>query len=256
MVRLLFLGTGTSYGVPMIGCDCAVCRSDDPRNRRTRASALVRVDDAALLIDTATELRAQALRAGLSRIDAVLYTHCHADHLHGIDDLRSFSERRREPIPTFGNEETVAFIRSNYAYIFEDTAFRLGWGIPRLDLRVMHGPTDVAGVRVTPVPVRHGRRMILGYRVGNLAYLTDCNGIPDASLPLLEGLDALVLDGLRHRPHPTHFNIEQALETIERLRPARAWLTHLTHDVDHAEVEAGLPEHVRLACDGLEIAST
>ena len=253
MIRLLFLGSGTSYGVPMIGCDCDVCRSGDPRNTRTRASVLIRAGDAAILIDSSTDLRAQALGCGLAEIDAVLYTHSHADHLHGIDDLRSFSGRRRQPLPAYGDAQTVEFIRRNYAYIFNDAGFRLGWGIPRLELHVIDGPTDVAGVRVLPVPILHGRRTILGFRVGRLAYLTDCSGIPESSMPLLEGLHTLVLDGLRLRPHPTHFNIAQALAAIETIGPERAYLTHLTHNVDHAAVEAALPARVRLAYDGLEL---
>jgi len=252
-VRLLFLGTGTSYGVPMIGCDCAVCRSGDPRNRRTRASVLVRTSQGAILIDTATELREQALRYGVKRVDAILYTHSHADHLHGIDDIRSFSGRARKPIPVYGDEDTISFIRKNYGYIFSDPLFRLGWGIPRLELEVIREPTRICGVRVVPVPLLHGRRLILGYRIGDLAYLTDCSAIPDGSWKLLEGLHTLVIDALRPRPHPTHFCISEALEVTERLRPGVAYFTHLTHNVDHATMEATLPDHVRLAYDGLEI---
>jgi len=250
---LLILGSGTSYGVPMIGCGCAVCRSKDRRNRRTRASALIRVGGRAILIDSSTDLRTQALRHGIRDVDAVLYTHHHADHLHGIDDLRSFSARRRRPLPAYGDARTISFIREHYAYIFDDVRFQLGWGIPRLELRPIDGPVTVCGVEVIPVPLLHGRLPVLGYRVGGVAYLTDCNGIPDGSWALLRGLDALVIDGLRPEPHSTHFCIAEALDVIGRLRPRRAWLTHLTHDVDHAAVEATLPDHVRLAYDGLGI---
>ena len=252
-IRLLFLGSGTSYGVPMIGCDCAVCRSADPRDKRTRASALVRAGEKNILIDSSTDLRAQALRHNIRHVDAVLYTHSHADHLHGIDDLRSFSRRARKPIPAYGDAHTVSVIREHYAYIFEDKEFTLGWGIPRLELRVIRSPSAICGVRVTPVPLLHGQRVILGYRIGGLAYLTDCSEIPEESLPLLKGLDMLVIDALRPRPHPTHFSIPEALQTIERLSPRRAYLTHMTHNVEHAATEATLPENVHLAYDGLEI---
>ena len=252
-IRLLFLGSGTSYGVPVIGCDCPVCRSDDSRNRRTRASVLVEAAGTRILIDTATELREQALRHRLETVDAVLYTHSHADHLHGIDDLRSFSGRVRRPIPVYGDAYTTSFIKTHYEYIFRDPDFRLGWGIPRLDLRAIAGLTRVGNVDVLPVPLFHGRRLILGYRMGGLAYLTDCSGIPDASWPLLENLDTLVLDALREQPHATHFSISEALEVVSRLAPRRAYFTHLSHDVDHAAMEARLPDSVRLAYDGLEL---
>lgn len=250
---LLILGSGTSYGVPMIGCDCAVCRSPDPRNKRTRASALVRIEDTSFLIDTSTDLRAQALRHGIREVDAVLYTHSHADHLHGIDDLRSFSARRRRPVPAYGDARTMSFIRQHYGYIFSDVRFELGWGIPRIELHVIEGPTLICGVEVIPVPLVHGGRPVLGYRIGSMAYLTDCNGIPPSSWPLLDGLEVLVIDGLRPRPQPTHFCISEALDVVARLHPRRAWITHLTHDVEHAAVEATLPDGVRLAYDGLEV---
>jgi len=253
MLRLLFLGSGTSYGVPMIGCDCDVCRSDDPRDNRTRASVLVRVGEQAILIDTSTDLRAQALRHDIRRVDAILFTHSHADHVHGIDETRRFSGLRQAPIPAFGDARTVAHIRKSYAYIFADRAFRLGWGIPRLDLQVMDGPAEICGTMVTPVPILHGRSAILGYRIGALAYLTDCSGIPDASLPLLQGLDTLVLDALRPKPHPTHFCLSQAIEAVAALRPRRAYFTHLTHNVSHAEIDASLPDSIHLAYDGLDI---
>jgi phosphoribosyl 1,2-cyclic phosphate phosphodiesterase len=252
-MELLFLGSGTSYGVPMIGCDCDVCTSDDPRNTRTRASALVQTDGGAILLDSSTELRMQALREGVGHIDAVLYTHSHADHLHGIDDLRSFSGRSRQAIPTYGDAQTIGFIQTNYAYIFNDSAMRLGWGIPRLELHVADAPFDLCGVRVTPVPIMHGSRTILGYRIGDLAYLTDCSGIPESSFPLLQGLHTLILDGLRPEPHPTHFHIAAALDAIARINPKQAYLTHLTHNIDHAPMESTLPDGVRLAYDGLRV---
>jgi phosphoribosyl 1,2-cyclic phosphate phosphodiesterase len=236
----------------MIGCRCPVCRSTDPRNQRTRCSALVSVGAVTLLIDTSTDLRAQALRHGLDRVDAVLYTHTHADHLHGIDDLRSFTLKQRQPLPCYGAAETLRQIQERYPYIFGDPELRQRWSIPRLDLRELRGPVDIFGVHVVPVPLLHGRLPIYGFRIGRLAYLTDCSGIPPASWALLEGLHTLVIDGLRPQPHETHFNIEQALAVIARLRPAQAFLTHLTHDVDHGPTEALLPAGVRLAYDGMQ----
>ena len=253
MTDVLILGSGTSHGVPIIGCDCPVCRSHHPRNKRTRPSVLIRAPGGAILVDTATDLRAQALQHSLRRIDALLYTHSHADHLHGIDDLRSFSHARQAPIPTYADAHTLNFIRSHYEYIFDDKEYRLGWGIPRLDLRVIEKPTPICGLDVIPIPVLHGDQTILAYRLGKFAYVTDCSAIPERSRPLLRNLHTLILDGLRHKPHPTHFNITQAVEAIEVLRPQRAYLTHLTHDVDHPAVEPTLPPHVHLAYDGLEL---
>jgi phosphoribosyl 1,2-cyclic phosphate phosphodiesterase len=237
----------------MIGCRCPVCRSTDPRNQRTRSSAVVTVDAVTLLIDTSTDLRTQALRHGVDRVDAVLYTHTHADHLHGIDDLRSFTLRQRQPLPCYGNAETIRVIRDRYPYIFADPECLLRWSIPRLELRELRGPVSLGGVEVVPVPLLHGRLPIYGFRIGRLAYLTDCSEIPYASWALLEGLHTLVIDGLRPQPHETHFSIAQALEVVARLRPAQAFLTHLTHDVDHGPTEAQLPPGVRLAYDGLRV---
>jgi len=252
-MRLTFLGTGTSYGVPMIGCDCPVCRSDDPRDRRTRASALVKAPAGNILIDTATDLREQALRNNVTRVDAILFTHSHADHLHGIDDVRRFSGMRRKAIPAYGDAETLAYIARSHGYIFSDPEFRLGWGIPRIEINEIAEPTPICGATVIPVPILHGERTILGYRIGGLAYLTDCSAVPEASAVLLRGLDTLVLDALRRRPHPTHFSLSEAVDVIERLKPRRAYLTHMAHDLGHAATEAVLPDHIRLAYDGLEI---
>jgi len=254
MIRLLFLGSGTSYGVPVIGCDCEVCRADDPRDKRTRASALLRVGERSILIDSATDLRAQALRNDIRRVDAILFTHSHADHLHGIDDLRRFSALQRAAIPAYGDSGTLEHIRKSHAYIFTDPEFRLGWGIPRLTLQTIEKPAEICGTTVTPVPILHGDRTILGYRLDGLAYLTDCSGLPDDSLPLLEGVDTLVVDALRHKPHATHLSLSEALEVVARLRPRRAYFTHISHDLGHAATEDDLPENIRLAYDGLEIA--
>ena len=252
-MRLLFLGSGTSHGVPVIGCDCEVCRSDDQRNKRTRASALVHLGKKTILIDTATELRQQVLRHDVRRVDAILFTHPHADHIHGIDDIRMFSAMQKAFIPAFANDYTIEQIKKRCYYIFGDTDFRLGWGIPRIDLRPIEGPTEICGTVVTPIPLAHGRCPVLGYRIGGLAYLTDFKEPAEDSWSLLERLDTLVVDALRHKSHPTHLSVSEALEFVERVKPRRAYLTHIAHDLDHAATEAALPPHVRLAYDGLEI---
>jgi phosphoribosyl 1,2-cyclic phosphate phosphodiesterase len=248
-MRVTILGSGTSSGVPVIGCECAVCSSPDPRNRRTRASALVAVPGGNLLLDTATDLRFQALREGLGRVDAVLFTHAHADHLHGIDDLRLFNLRRGGTIPCYANHDTLERLRAYLRYIFDGEEGE-SWR-PALSLTEVDGPFEVLGARVVPVPLWHGRTPVLGYRLGGFAYLTDANRIPEESWPLLYGLDVLVLDALRQKPHPTHFSLAEALEVAARLRPRRTLLTHLAHTVDHARVSVGLPSGVELAYDGL-----
>lgn len=252
-MQLLFLGTGTSFGVPMIGCDCDVCRSNDPHNKRTRASVLMKWDDASVLVDTSVDLRAQALRHGIDHIDAILFTHAHADHVHGMDDVRAFSARQRHFIPAHTNTRAAKWIRAQYAYAFDDTDFTLGWGVPRVELHEIAGPTRVCGTLVTPVPIQHGARTIYGYRVGRLAYLTDCSGLPEASLPLLENLHTLVLGALRHEPHPTHFSLSEAIEAAGRIGPHRTFFTHVGHNLDHAATEAELPDGMHLAYDGLEL---
>jgi phosphoribosyl 1,2-cyclic phosphate phosphodiesterase len=250
-MRVTMLGTGTSHGVPVIACDCPVCTSPDPRNRRTRASAVVQSNGATLLLDTATELRLQVLREGIRRVDAVLYTHYHADHVSGIDDLKAFNAVLGGPLPCYGNASTEASLRERYAFAFAGTPW-IG-AIPHLTFEVASEPFDVFGLRLTPVPLIHGRIMACGWRVNDFAYLTDTNGIPLASRALLQGLELMVVDALRHRPHPTHFSIAEALAVIAELRPQRALLTHVNHDVDHAAVNAALPSNVEVAYDGQSI---
>ena len=252
-MQLLFLGTGTSHGVPVIGCDCDVCRSSDRRNKRTRASVLVRVGERSILIDTATELRQQVLRHDIRRIDAILFTHYHADHIHGIDDVRMFSAAQREFIPAFADDYTLKRIKRRCDYVFSDAQFRLGWGIPRINLRPIKKAIELFGMAVTPAPLVHGDCPVLGYRIGNLAYLTDFKEIPPKSWRVLEDVHTLVLDALRLRPHPTHVSVSEALAVIERLQPRQAWMTHISHEIDHRTVEATLPPNVHLAYDGLEI---
>jgi len=248
-LEITFLGTGTSHGIPMIGCSCAVCTSGDPRDKRNRAAAAVRLTDGrVILIDTPPELRISAIATGLRRVDAVLFTHGHADHILGMDDLRRFNNLRNGTIDCYANADTVATLRRVFGYAERpyDNPDR-----PSVTFSVLDGPAEVCGVTVTPIPLRHGRRGIFGYRIGDFAYCTDCSAIPEASWPLLEGLDLLVLGALRITPHPAHFTIAQAVEAIERIRPRRALLTHMAHESTHADLAAMLPDGVAPAFDGL-----
>jgi phosphoribosyl 1,2-cyclic phosphate phosphodiesterase len=249
--RLVFLGTGTSHGVPMIGCSCSVCRSTDPRDTRLRPSIYVDIPThARLLVDTSPDLRQQALAHQLTRVDAVLFTHSHADHIFGLDEIRRFNAMQGGPIPCYANAPTWDTLRRTFSYIF-DSATRLGGGVPQIDPHEIAGPFTVRGVRVVPVPVWHGLMPVLGFRFGSLAYLTDCNRLDDSAWEMVEGVDTLVIDALRDRPHSTHFNLQEALDVIARIKPRRAYTTHMTHDLGHAATCARLPTGVELAYDGL-----
>jgi len=253
-VTFLFLGTGTSHGVPMIGCDCAVCRSADPRDNRLRPSIYVECDNGQrILVDTTPDFRQQALRHDIRRVDAVLFTHAHADHVLGLDELRRFNHMTHQPVPLYGEARTLEQIKQTFAYAF-NTSPHSGGGVPDLTTHVItHEPFSIGGERIVPIPVRHGTWTILGFRFGNFAYLTDCNAIPDTSLPLLKGLDVLVLDALRHRPHPTHFTVAQAIEVAKTVGAKQTLLTHICHDLGHAETSAKLPPGVALAYDGQRV---
>ncbi len=248
-MRVTMLGTGTSFGVPSVACDCAVCTSPDPRNHRDRASVYLETERAALLVDTATEFRLQALRHRIRRVDAVLYTHAHADHVGGLDDLRRFCERG--PLPCYGDPGTREAIMRRFDFAFAPPSYP--GGAPQLAFHAVSGPFQAAGETIVPVPLRHGGMTVLGFRLGDFAYATDCNAIPPESRALLRDLDLLVLDALRFTPHPTHFTLPEALATIEELRPRRALLTHIAHEIDHATVAATLPAGVELAYDGLVV---
>lgn len=252
--ELAFLGTGTSNGVPMIGCTCAVCRSADPRDNRMRSSAVIRDLTAGrtYLVDTGPELRVQALRAGLSRVDAVLYTHAHADHTAGLDDMRRFNELQSTRIPIYANAEAAAMIAERFAYAFT-TQFTFFGGKPDLDLHVVEAPFAPFGTAITPLPVFHGKLPIVGYRIGDLAYVTDAKDIPEETFGLLEGTDTLVLNALRDRPHPTHLSVAQALAVIERVGPRRTYLIHLSHELGHEELSRRLPAGVAVAYDTLTL---
>ncbi|MGE0451404.1 MAG: MBL fold metallo-hydrolase [Vicinamibacterales bacterium] len=261
-LRVTLLGTGTSHGVPMIGCECRVCRSSDPRDRRSRPSVLIELVGARsesqafaqgvqhILVDTSTDLRAQALAHGITRVDALLFTHSHADHILGLDEVRRFNVLQRSALPAYADARTIDDLRRTFFYIFAPPAEQ-GGGIPQVRLSRIAGPFTLGGVEIVPVPLFHGRRPILGYRIADFAYLTDCNAIPDGSWPLLAGVRTLVLDALRERPHPTHFSLSEALRAAERIGAARTYFTHVCHDLPHAETCARLPAGVELAYDGL-----
>lgn len=237
----------------MIGCDCEVCRSSDPRDNRLRSSIYVEGDDGfCVLVDTTTDLRTQALRAGIRKVDAVLYTHSHADHVMGLDEIRRFNILTRQPMPLYGMRGTLEDLRRTFSYVFAPGAPR-GGGVPDLRMWPIEGPCCFGGMQVVPVPVRHGQWPVLGFRFGTFAYLTDCNAIPEASFALLEGLDVLVLDALRHRPHPTHFSLDQAVAASKRVGARRTFFTHIAHELGHETTCAALPSGVSLAYDGLTL---
>ncbi|MCX7787504.1 MAG: MBL fold metallo-hydrolase [Spirochaetes bacterium] len=260
-MRVMFLGTGTSHGIPVVGCNCAVCTSSDEHNRRTRASIWIQVQrrekdsrckSSSIVIDTATEFRLQAIRVGLKHLDAILLTHPHADHLHGLDDVRPLCSSDH-PIPVFGTEGTLEELSRRFDYIFHPR--QRGGGVPNLSLTTIFGgtPFQIHGISILPFTVKHGKLDILGYRIGTFAYITDCSSIPEETFPLLEGLDVLVLGALRKRPHPTHFSIPEALGVVERIQPRMTYLTHLCHEVDHETIKKELPVWVAPSYDGLQL---
>ncbi len=252
-LRITVLGSGTSMGVPAIGCHCDVCSSNDPRDNRLRPSILIRYGGRSVLIDTTPDFRTQALRAKISRLDAVLFTHEHADHIMGLDDVRPFNFRQKCAIPIFGSDETLSAIRRSFQYIFDERSSLSS--IPKLEPHVLDGePFDLFGLEFRPLRLLHGRSKVYGYRFGAAAYLTDHNEIPPESLDQLRGLDVLFLDALRHKPHPTHSTVERSMEIAEQLNPHRTYFTHICHELSHSRTESGLPPHIRLAYDGLEIA--
>ena len=249
---LTVLGSGTSMGVPTIGCDCAVCHSTDPRDRRTRPSVMIEYAGKVVLIDTTPDFYAQAIRERITQVDAVLYTHTHADHILGIDDLRPLSFRHKpNNLPLYAKPEAAEFLRNMFRYIF-DADYKFG-GLARVELKPIDGAFELFGSRVAPVPVIHGEAEIFGFRFGSMAYLTDFSEVPEASFRQLEGLDVLFLDALRHTPHPTHSTVANSLKIADRVQAKRVFFTHICHDLPHEATNRDLPAHVRLAFDGMKL---
>lgn len=248
-MKITILGCGTSTGVPMVGCSCRVCSSGDPRDKRSRASILIRHQERNILVDTSTDLRTQALRQGINAIDAVLFTHAHADHVNGIDDLRGFYFSHRNIVPCYGSAGTLKILQSGFRYIFQE--HECSGYAPLLTAHEISAPFELFGLKIIPVPLIHGKTASLGYRIGSFAYLTDCSAIPESSMELLHGLQLLVIDGLRWSGHPFHFNIEGAIAATRKLSVPRIVLTHLTHETAYSD-RGKLPAGVEFAYDGLE----
>ena len=256
MVEVVMLGTGTSHGVPMIGCDCDVCVSDDIRDRRTRSSIFVRYGTKRYLVDTGPELRLQCIANGVDAVDAILFTHHHADHVVGLDDVRRFNWLMRKPVHCYGTRKTLDGLRGMFAYAFMESPGS-PHSRPHIDLHeIGDSPFLVGDEPVLPIPLLHGSLPVLGFRFSNFAYCTDCNHIPDTSMSLLEGLDVLVIDALRRRPHPAHFNLEEAVAVSKAIGAKRTYFTHIAHELKHAEVNEELPDGMLLAHDGQRITST
>jgi phosphoribosyl 1,2-cyclic phosphate phosphodiesterase len=250
--KITVLGSGTSVGVPTIGCHCDVCTSTDPRDKRLRPSILISYEGRNVLIDTTPDFRTQALRAGIDRLHAVLFTHAHADHVMGLDDVRPFNFRQGGDIPIYAAPNTLDSIRRAFPYIFDGVTKKTN--VPHIEPRLIDGSSfDLFGLEFLPIPILHGPQTIYGFRFGKAAYLTDHSEIPESSMELLRSLDVIFLDALRYKPHPTHSTVERSTETVERLGVRRAFFTHICHDLGHQRAESMLPPHIRLAYDGLEI---
>lgn len=249
-LQLTVLGSGTSMGVPTLTCCCEVCRSSDPRDRRTRPSVLLSYSGCNVVIDTTPDFRHQALRENLNHLDAILYTHAHADHILGLDDIRPFNAKQKSAIPIYASQETLSILRRAFAYIFEPQPGESS--LPQVALHTLNGDFELFGARIIPIPAQHGPLTVHGYRLGSFAYLTDFSSVPESSKALLRNLDHLILDALRYTPHPMHSSVDQSLALVHELAPQHAWFTHICHDLGHEATNARLPANVRLAYDGLQ----
>jgi len=251
LLELTVLGSGTSVGVPAIGCRCAVCLSDDPHDKRTRPSILLRYNGHAVVIDTGPDFRSQALRAGMDRLDAILFTHAHADHVLGLDDIRPFNSLGTKAVPIYGNRMAIEGVKRIFQYVFDGN---YPWGgVPLVEAHTISGPLELFGLQFVPIRVRHGYMEVFGFRFGPIAYLTDYNEIPDESVKLLRGAEIIFFDALRHLPHPAHMTVAQALAEVERIGPKKAFFTHIAHDLGHEQTNRTLPKDVRLCYDGMQI---
>jgi phosphoribosyl 1,2-cyclic phosphate phosphodiesterase len=248
--RVVFLGTGTSHGIPVINCDCKVCHSADPHNQRYRAAIYVETTEHKFVIDTPPEFRLQALRAPIRNLDFLLFTHAHSDHVKGLDDVRRYNEMQNQTLAVYGNTHTLDIIKQTFAYIFTNKG-QIGGGRPHLELRPVPATPLPNGLDF--IPIKHGQWDIYGYRCGNMAYLTDCSAIPAASFAKLQNLQVLILGALRYRPHPTHFNLEQAIAVALKIGAQQTFFTHICHDLEHSRVNKELPPNIQLAYDNLEL---
>ncbi|HUK30842.1 MAG TPA: MBL fold metallo-hydrolase [Candidatus Acidoferrum sp.] len=257
-MQLTVLGSGTSMGVPSLACNCRVCKSTDPLDKRTRPSVLLSRDGRNVVIDTSPDFRGQCLRENVKRLDAIIFTHGHADHIFGFDDIRPYNMRQKTQLPVYAAPETLETLRRTFSYAFDSKPAQST--IPEVSLHAISGPFELLGAKISPVTLDHGGTPVLGFRIGSAAYLTDFSRLPEESKPLVRGLDDLVMDALRDTPHPMHLTVEQALEVVKELEPRRAWFTHISHELPHRETnerlqKAGFP-HVQLAYDGLRIEVT
>jgi phosphoribosyl 1,2-cyclic phosphate phosphodiesterase len=255
-VELLFLGTGTSAGVPMIGCHCAVCSSDDARDKRTRPSAVISYGRTRVLVDTTPEVRLQCIANRIDMIDAIVFTHAHADHIMGLDDVRRFNALRQGPLDVWADERTHTTLQRCFGYAFKEPSPEMKVFRPHLVPRTIEGPFEIAGVRWTPIPLMHGDLPVLGFRIGRLAYCTDVSAIPEASYDLLRNLDVLVLDALQYKKHTTHFSVEQAIAAAERIGAKKTLFTHIAHALSHVETNKLLPPGMQLAHDGQIVSAS
>lgn len=252
-MRVRILGSGTSSGVPMLGCRCDVCRSDDPRNKRRRCAITIQNEETTILVDTPPELRLQCVEADIDRVDALLFTHAHADHVNGLDDMRSLNNVMDRPIDAIADAAVLEKIRSRFDYAFQPPVPEKGWFRPCLNPISMDGPFMVGDFLVRPIEQQHGRGVSWGFRVGDFAYCPDVNAFSDASFAALEGLDTWIVDCLREKPHPSHAHLAQVLAWVERLKPKRTILTHMSHELDFSDLASRLPEGVEPAVDGMAI---
>lgn len=252
VLEITFLGTGTSHGVPIIGCKCKTCLSDDPKNKRYRSSIYIKTGEKNILIDTTPDLRMQLLEHNITDIDLVLFTHAHADHIMGFDDLRAINRLKKEEIPCYGDEKTLKALKKKFEYIFEDQR-ECNFAVPSVKLIELKKPLKFADLKITPLPVEHNNETVLGYKINNIAYITDCSHIPKGSIEKIKDVDLVILNALRYKSHPKHFNLFEAVEVIESLNIKKAYLTHISHEIEHNEGNRRLPDNIELAYDGLKL---